>query len=170
MRVRRNLLLTVLLFAGFLAGAVFIRFWHLARPPPDQALLVSAVMMAKLDDMRKRPKYVDEPGTIYNGMRPEIARRLAEAQLNTLIDRLRQQIAATPNKKFVLREFSKTLAQFEQIDTEDRERLCGYLEEIMDILGIESSDGLLNRWMYGPLLGTILQKDVERTKKPASQD
>jgi hypothetical protein len=41
------------------------------------------------------------------------------------------------------------LDAFEPGDTEDRERLCGYLEEIMEIFGIESSDGLLNRWLYG---------------------
>jgi hypothetical protein len=113
-------------------------------------------MLSKLDELRNLPKYVDEPGTAYNGMRPQSDQRLAEAQLNELIDRLRQNLAATPTKKFALSEFSRTLAQFKPIDTEDRERLCRYLEEIMDILGIESSDGLLNRWLYGPLLGAAL--------------
>ena len=34
-------------------------------------------------------------------------------------------------------------------DTEDRERLCSYFEELMDIVGLESSGGHLNNFMYG---------------------
>ena len=46
-------------------------------------------------------------------------------------------------------EFAAELERFTEPDTEERERFCGYLEEIMDIVGIESSDGLLNGWLYG---------------------
>ncbi|MEW4925246.1 DUF4844 domain-containing protein [Algibacter sp. 2305UL17-15] len=35
-----------------------------------------------------------------------------------------------------------------EIDTEDRERICGYFEELMDIVGLESSGGHLNGFMY----------------------
>jgi hypothetical protein len=34
-------------------------------------------------------------------------------------------------------------------DSEERDRILSYLEEIMEILGIESSHGLLNEWRYG---------------------
>ena len=36
-----------------------------------------------------------------------------------------------------------------ELDTEDRERVCGYFEELMDIVGLESSGGHLNNFMYG---------------------
>lgn len=35
------------------------------------------------------------------------------------------------------------------LDTEDRERVCFYFEQLMDIVGLESSGGLLNDFMYG---------------------
>jgi hypothetical protein len=35
------------------------------------------------------------------------------------------------------------------LDTEDRERVCVYFEELMDIVGLESSNGQLNMFMYG---------------------
>lgn len=54
------------------------------------------------------------------------------------------------------------MAEFEPVDTEDREQLLRYLEEIMDILGIASSDGLLARWMYGPVLGPQVDKLRDR--------
>lgn len=34
------------------------------------------------------------------------------------------------------------------LDTEDRERVCFYFEQLMDIVGLKSSGGLLNDWMY----------------------
>ena len=36
-----------------------------------------------------------------------------------------------------------------ELDTEDRERVCTYFEELMDIIGLESSNGQLNKFMYG---------------------
>ncbi len=34
------------------------------------------------------------------------------------------------------------------IDTEDRERICGYFMELMDIVELQSSNGLLMKFMY----------------------
>jgi hypothetical protein len=46
----------------------------------------------------------------------------------------------------------KGLQRFSQIyleiDTENRERICSYFEELMDIVGLESSNGQLNDFMY----------------------
>jgi len=36
-----------------------------------------------------------------------------------------------------------------ELDTEDREIVCRYFEELMDIVGVKSSNGKLNRFMYG---------------------
>jgi hypothetical protein len=127
-------------------------------PAPDQLLDVSQRTLTSLSDLRNRAKYVEIPGSMYNGMRPERRREVAEAQLNSLIERLRDGLSSRPCKKFVLSEFAKTMADFESIDTEDREQLLRYLEEIMHILGIETSDGLLSRWMYGPLLGPLAER------------
>jgi Domain of unknown function (DUF4844) len=145
-------LLAILVSAGLLA------FWGLFWPAPDQVLDVSQQTLASLLDLRNRTKYVEIPGSIYNGMRPESRRVIAEAQLNSLIDRLRDGLPSRPSKKFVLSEFAKTMEDFESIDTEDREQLLRYLEEIMHTLGIENSDGLLSRWMYGPLLGPLAER------------
>jgi hypothetical protein len=125
---------------------------------PEDKLTVSTAQLSKLTEMRGEPKYMAEPGTIYNGLRPDSARQEAETQLNDLIDRLCTGLAAAPTKQFVLSEFARTLDEFEPIDTEDREWLLRYLERIMDILGIESSDGLLNRWLYGDHLASLLEQ------------
>jgi Domain of unknown function (DUF4844) len=99
-------------------------------------------------------------------MRPESSRLLAEEQLNQLIDGLRNGLPSKPSKKFVLAEFAKTTSEFEAGDTEDREQLVRYLQEIMDILGIVSSDGLFSRWMYGPVLGVLADHDHTKRHGP----
>jgi len=83
--------------------------------------------IAKLKLLRSQPKFVDEPGTIYNGMRPETVREKAERQLNKLIDRLIFDPEDALKEKLVLRQFRLSLAHFPGYDTEDRERMCRYL-------------------------------------------
>jgi hypothetical protein len=155
MPARRNIASNLVRFTAIVAGAAFARLWRRLIPASDQKLDVSQHTIGKLSELRSKPKYVDMPGTIYNGMRPESSRLLAQEQLNCLIDRLRDGLPFKPSKKFVLAEFAKTMAEFEATDTEDREQLLRYLGEIMDILGIADSDGQLSRWMCGPILGPI---------------
>lgn len=45
-----------------------------------------------------------------------------------------------------LKRFS---SNYMKLDTEDRELICTYFEELMDIVGLESSGGHLNDFMYG---------------------
>lgn len=35
------------------------------------------------------------------------------------------------------------------LDTTDREMVCSYYENLMDLVNLESSEGLLNTWLYG---------------------
>ena len=145
----------LLRFSVVLAFAAIAALWRLLTPAADQKLEISYEAIDRLTKLRSKKKYVELPGTIYNGMRPESSRLLAQEQLNQLIDRLKDGLPAKPSKKFVLTEFAKTMAEFHAIDTEDREQLVRYLKEIMDSVGIVSSDGLLSRWMYGAVLGSL---------------
>jgi hypothetical protein len=45
------------------------------------------------------------------------------------------------------------------LDTEDRERVCSYFEELMDIVELESSDGQLNKFMYGFDPNKVIKKN-----------
>jgi hypothetical protein len=66
-----------------------------------------------------------------------------------LLDRLLCDIEAHPSKLWVLTEFQKALVLLEGEDTEGREHFGMEMENIMDILGIESSDGLLTAYLGG---------------------
>jgi hypothetical protein len=111
-----------------------------------QELNVTPKLLSDLRDFHLEPKFLD--GGIYHAPSEEV-RITAAAHLNELIDRLVAAIATHPTKAFVLSEFRRTLTKFDSADSEERDRLLAYLERIMDIVGIESSDGLLNNWRYG---------------------
>jgi hypothetical protein len=63
------------------------------------------------------------------------------------LDRLIAGASSNPGKSWVLDQFRPTLERVEMEDTEGRERVGAYMERIMDIFGIESSDGLLSNYL-----------------------
>jgi len=58
-----------------------------------------------------------------------------------------------PTDKKYLEVIKSGLEKFPEIelgyDSEDRERICLYFQEIMDIVGLKSSSGMLNKFYYG---------------------
>jgi hypothetical protein len=85
----------------------------------------------------------------YPGATNEADRVKFEAKVNELARRLLKLPLAEQTKARVLDQFRPTMNEFEEADSEERDRFLGYLEELMNIFGIESSDGLLNKWRYG---------------------
>lgn len=106
----------------------------------EQKLLALAQIIAK-------KKFVEEG--FYPGATHEADRVHYEARVNELASRLAKLPPSEQTKSDVLTLFKPTMAEFDAADSEERDRFLGYLEELMDIFGIESSDGLLNKWRYG---------------------
>lgn len=94
-----------------------------------------------------KKKFVKEG--FYPGATNEVDRIHYEAGVNDLASRLVELPPLEQTKSAVLSLFKPTMAEFDAADSEERDRFLGYLEELMDIFGIESSDGLLNKWRYG---------------------
>lgn len=69
--------------------------------------------------------------------------------LNDLLGRLINGLEANPTKLWVLTEFQRSLKLVESEETEGREHFGTELESIMDVLDIESSDGLLSAYLGG---------------------
>lgn len=79
----------------------------------------------------------------------ESVRDRAEALLNAFIERL---IACGPrvtSKAQILAELKFTLVAFDDFDSEEQDKLMLHLDPLFDLLGIESTDGLIGRWRYG---------------------
>lgn len=45
------------------------------------------------------------------------------------------------------------------LDTEDREQVATTFESFLDIVGLESSEGILNKWVYGEEISKLLEQD-----------
>ena len=110
----------------------------------DHPLDISDDVLVALKAFREKEKVCLLPGV---DTRDE--RRLLNQVLNDLVDRLLQGIQSNPSKLWTLAQFQESLLLLEQPDTEVREHFGMELEEIMDILSIESSDGLLSYHLGG---------------------
>jgi hypothetical protein len=112
----------------------------------DQALRLTGETIGELQSLRAQVKFA--PEALYRAP-TDAVRQTSATHIDALLDRLLVGLAQSPTKLFVLGEFKSTLTEFEVADSEEQDRACMYLERIMDILGIEGSDGLLSKWRYG---------------------
>ena len=110
----------------------------------DAPLVIDKAVLERLAAFRRMEKFSDLPGT---DTRVERAR--LTAVINRLTDRLVAGVEAHPSKRWVLAEFQRSLKLVAQEDTEAREQFGTALEALMDIVGIESSDGLLSAYLGG---------------------
>jgi len=130
-----------------------------ATPPPeadamkglrtmaDHELSITPEAFQQLADLRAERKFQAEG--MYPGAPTAEIRERAEMAVNGMLDRLSSGLRHSPQKSFVILEFLRMLKAFESEDTEEREQACSYCERVMEIVGIESSDGALNIWLHG---------------------
>jgi len=108
---------------------------------------LNAEALQSLASLRGERKFLEDD--LYPGAPDEATRVRCEVWANELLDTLLNGLPSNPNSSYVLSQFVTHLERFEEDDTEERERACGYCEQIMGILSIESSQGILDRWLYG---------------------
>lgn len=108
----------------------------------DEPLSISPEAVHQLEAFRVSEKFTALPGT---DTTEELAR--LSAVFNALLDRLIAGVLSNPNKLWVMLQFQQSLDAVSMEDTEGRERFGTHLERVMDILRIESSDGLLGFYL-----------------------
>lgn len=109
--------------------------------------------MAKFEKFKAKEKFLADTTTHYPGIRDVKMRPLLSEKINLAADDFKAvAITSNPTDKMYQEKIRIGLGRFSNIyndlDTEDRERICSYFEELMDIVGLESSDGLLMDFMY----------------------
>lgn len=110
----------------------------------DEPLDINSSVVTELRAFRGKEKFQHLPG-VDTGKERE---RLSKV-LDDLSDTLLQGVEANPTKLWVLTQFQKYLVLVQDEDTEGRDHFGREVEQIMDILGIESSDGLLSAYLGG---------------------
>ncbi len=109
----------------------------------------------KIGEFIQKKKFIEEPypnfypGIGDNKMLPICTEKINQAAS----DFLKIATSENPTDKKYHDIIGVGLSRFSDIylllDTEDRERVCSYFEELMDIVELEDSNGQLNRFMYG---------------------
>ena len=108
----------------------------------DEPLSISTGTIHQLEALRVSEKFTDLPGTDTTAEQA----RLSDV-FNDLIDRLLAGVMTNPSKHWVMSQFQPSLEAVRMEDTEGREHFGSHLERVMDILHIESSDGLLGFYL-----------------------
>lgn len=134
---RRTLLLSALLSAATA---------HVWADPVTQGTTPDERRQA-LDRFIEKKKFVKEP--FYLVDLDEADRLQYESWVNQLARSLRKLPPSRQTKSVVLGMFKPVMKKFDIAEYEDQERFLGYLEELMEIFGIKSSDGLLSTWYHG---------------------
>ncbi len=108
--------------------------------------------MTKFEEFKRKEKFIEDKQLFYPGIGDETQKPILTEKIN-LAARDFQKLAKTGNAtdddyqnaiKIGLNRFTGIY-----IDSENQERICYYFEELMDIVGLESSDGQLNNFRYG---------------------
>ena len=108
--------------------------------------------MEEFKEFKKKQKFLKDESLHYPGLNDAALRSILTEKINlsaTYFETLSNSRTVTDQDYQDI--IKKELDLFEELDldTEERERVCSYFEELMDIVGLESSGGHLNNFMYG---------------------
>ncbi|RYV01231.1 DUF4844 domain-containing protein [Shewanella sp. OPT22] len=106
-------------------------------------------VIGSLKELKVEKKYLEDISLFYPGAPTEEARLKAELVTNLMLSALisKTENEITENEFWLILE--ACAYYMKSMDSEELERSLLYMEQIMDIYGIESSDGRLNYWRYG---------------------
>lgn len=110
--------------------------------------------MDKFEAFKQKEKFVEDKTMLYPGIADIKLLPIFTEKINQAADDFKDvALQESPTAEEYLEKIRIGLERFQdvylQINTEDRERICQYFEELMVIVGLKSSGGQLNKFMYG---------------------
>jgi len=105
----------------------------------------------KFAEFNAKKKFVEE--NFYSGIADEKMRPVLSEKINEIATDFKTVANSDkPSDKKYQEKIGIGISKFAdvylELDTEDREKVCTYIEELMDIVGLESSNGQLNKFLY----------------------
>jgi hypothetical protein len=108
--------------------------------------------MTKFEEFKRKEKFLPDKQLFYPGIGDPTQKPILTEKINLATYDF-EKIAKNGNAtdKEYQDAIKKGLDRFAgiYIDSENQERICYYFEELMDIVGLESSGGHLNDFRYG---------------------
>lgn len=115
----------------------------------DKNLVVNEAVLQKLEAMRREQRFLPDWHIHYPGAPNEDTRKKAETIVNSMIDDVAKSIKRNPKKSSVLAAVKHHLSALYFYDSEERERTADYVEQIIEICQVSSTNELLNVWRFG---------------------
>ena len=106
--------------------------------------------IAKLKELSSQDLFGPD-GFLYTGVQDQKQKKALSEKFKGLISAFIMACTEGASSEQLLALLKTGLAEFDRIslETEDAENLAGNFEKLMDCVGLESSKGALNEWMYG---------------------
>ena len=110
--------------------------------------------MTKFDEFKNKEKFLQDDKLFYPGIGDPTLKPILTEKINLVAEDFKkladkENVTDKDYQNAIKIGLERFTDLYLQLDTEDRERVCSYFEELMDIVGLESSDGHLNNFMYG---------------------
>ena len=104
-----------------------------------------------LQSLGSKDNFSAIPGTLYTGVKDPALRTKLNAHFKNSVDLLISAVNRGASSDQLLKIIDTGINSVDRavLETEDAEQFAGSFEQTLDCLGIESSGGILNRWMYG---------------------
>ena len=108
--------------------------------------------MDSFEAFKQKEKFTQDPSIFYPGVANSTILPILTEKINQAADDFKQaSLLPAPTDQNYLDAIKTGLQRFDEIyldiDTEDRERVCHYFEELMDIVGLASSNGQLDHFL-----------------------
>jgi hypothetical protein len=142
--------------AVIVAGTSGLSFYVWPTGFNDQQLAITPAVIDRLRSLQSEHKFGPDTAAFYPGAASEAQRAVAQASVDATIQTLIAELPARPQRSTVLRAMKVTLADVDTSESEERDQILVYLDKVMTICGVESSDQLFNVWRYGFPYGWFL--------------
>jgi hypothetical protein len=142
--------------AVIVAGTSGLSFYVWPTGFNDQQLAITPAVIDRLRSLQSEHKFGPDAAAFYPGAASEAQRAVAQASVDATIQTLIAELPARPQRSTVLRAMKVTLADVDTSESEERDQILLYLDKVMAICGVESSDQLFNVWRYGFPYGWFL--------------
>jgi hypothetical protein len=110
--------------------------------------------MTQFEEFKSKEKFLQDDKIFYLGIGDQNLKPALTEKINLAADDFKNlaykgNVTDEEYQNLIKIGLDRFADLYLQLDTEDRERVCHYFEELMDIVGLESSGGHLNDWIYG---------------------
>ncbi|EKU53475.1 MULTISPECIES: DUF4844 domain-containing protein [unclassified Acinetobacter calcoaceticus/baumannii complex] len=149
------------LFSIFLATAVLL-LCGCTQAEENKDHPSNAGIINQLNQFQQQDHFLTD-GQLYSGVQDPQLKKLLNKKVAETAEAYIQlyQHSAQPSKQQRLKILSDGIHQIDpdSLGTDDREQVAGTFEHFLDITGLESSEGILNTWLYNEEINELIEKN-----------